>query len=459
MAQDLVAVDPSMVALLLGSADALVGIKAPDGRYLYANPALERFLGAGRGGLAGRLDDELPQAELAREVSASLAGPSASLERSIRLADAIRIFSVRHHELRSDRGELVGSGFVAVDITPRVEAEQQALRALQDEVAKNDALRAALADLQSRATTDRLTGAWNRGRLEEAAHAELDRLRRYGHPVSLVFFDLDHFKQVNDTYGHAAGDRVLTAVAAAVRGGCRVSDALARWGGEEFVVLAPNTGLDGAAALAQRLRMAVRKVTLPELPPVTASFGVAECTGADTWETWLQRADEAAYRAKGAGRDRVEVSPSPSSDSAGVEGVGGGFVRLVWHTAYDSGNATIDLQHRAMFRHANNLLRLVLESRPGDEVGAAIDGLLLETANHFRTEEEIFRAAGYPDADRHAFIHAQLLAVAKERSESFRRGAVGVGALFQFLAHDVVTRHMLAEDRRFFPFLGHTQAR
>ncbi len=155
------------------------------------------------------------------------------------------------------------------------------------------------------ATTDPLTGTWNRMKFFHIIEQELARARRHHRPLALLFFDIDHFKRINDAHGHAVGDAVLTGTCRVVLGLLRRTDALVRWGGEEFVVVATETDRAGATALAGRLRAAVAGHTFPEVGRVTVSFGVTAHRCGDTTESIVQRADDALYRAKEAGRDRV----------------------------------------------------------------------------------------------------------------------------------------------------------
>jgi len=447
-----------IVGSLLGEEHALVAIKSDDGRYRYASPAFARWIGRNPCAIVGRADEELlPEAtaralvEADREARAT--GQPALREHVFEVAGDRRFCAAAHYVLRSEERGVIGTGFIALDITGRAASREQTATALQALRASNLHMQQSLSALQAQASTDALTGAWNRSRFEEAARNEMARLQRYRHPVSLIFFDLDHFKQVNDTHGHAVGDRVLVQVVAAARTACRATDSIARWGGEEFVVLTPSTALEGASALAERLRQAIAALHIPPLESVTASLGVADCGPSDTLETWLARADEAAYRAKRGGRNRVEVAAPADGGPDGADRVAASFVQMVWHAAYDSGNPTIDAQHRSLFRHANALLVAVLDSHPPDEVNAATDALVDEIGRHFEDEERIVRDAGFPGVDDHAEIHAGLVAQAVEHVQAFREHRVGVGALFQFLAHEVIARHMLREDRRFFPYL------
>lgn len=183
-------------------------------------------------------------------------------------------------------------------------------------------LRAAQRQLQQLADTDALTGALNRRRFLDVARDELDRMARYGREAALVLFDLDHFKAVNDTWGHAAGDDALRGFAAVVDAQRRISDAFGRWGGEEFVALLPETSLDAAEAFANRVRTQLERTPLAARAAevrLTVSAGVTDLRVSDGIDAAIRRADQALYRAKDAGRNRVEVQPAttpPEAESA-----------------------------------------------------------------------------------------------------------------------------------------------
>lgn len=164
------------------------------------------------------------------------------------------------------------------------------------------------AELEHLATHDSLTGALNRRALIEAAALELARCRRNYKVMALLVMDLDHFKAINDTHGHQAGDRVLVDFATRVKNLLRQPDRFGRFGGEEFVVLLPETSLDEARGVAERIRTEVESGN-KDLPPCTVSIGVA-VSGADDLEVdaIVARADAAMYRAKQGGRNRVEAS-------------------------------------------------------------------------------------------------------------------------------------------------------
>jgi diguanylate cyclase (GGDEF)-like protein len=173
------------------------------------------------------------------------------------------------------------------------------------------------------AFTDHLTGLANRRRFERQLEREVGRTLRYGRPFCLLLLDIDHFKQVNDTHGHEAGDEAIRRLAKSLQAGTRGIDLAARIGGEEFAVLLTETSFEGGVEVAERLRQAVKQEEIPTVGHITASFGVSEFPAcAQTGRELLTAADAAMYEAKRQGRDRVaraicaqaEPNPSPALD-------------------------------------------------------------------------------------------------------------------------------------------------
>jgi diguanylate cyclase (GGDEF)-like protein len=158
----------------------------------------------------------------------------------------------------------------------------------------------------SEARVDALTGIANRRALEESLGAEISRAERFGHPLAVVLLDLDKFKETNDTFGHASGDLLLRAVSRILSSTARQGDTVARFGGEEFVVVLPETDLPGARRFAERLRVAIAACRVGYVR-TTASFGVATFVAEDGVGSLLAAADQALYRAKENGRNRVET--------------------------------------------------------------------------------------------------------------------------------------------------------
>jgi diguanylate cyclase (GGDEF)-like protein len=195
--------------------------------------------------------------------------------------------------------------FDIAELVARVKVQLK-VKALQDELKKSNELLTELSD------TDPLTHLYNRRYLTKILNIELTRTIRNGEDLSFIILDIDHFKKVNDAYGHQNGDKVLTAVADALRAGCRSYDMAARYGGEEFVLVLPGASLQGGITVAEHLRNNVRMISFE--PPmeklvVTISAGVSvfPTKQVNDVDSLIRAADDALYRAKQNGRNRVEA--------------------------------------------------------------------------------------------------------------------------------------------------------
>lgn len=192
-----------------------------------------------------------------------------------------------HDKLRlvNDNGgsprEIVGSW---IDITGRVQLEDE---------------------LRESATIDKLTNTYNRAKFEEIVSIEMERSKRYVHPLSMLLFDIDKFKSINDTKGHLVGDEAIKAVAEIARSHTRRINHLIRWGGDEFIILPVETELDGARILAERIRQSMELHDFGEAGNITISIGIARFKEDDTEDSFLKRADDALYKAKEQGGNCV----------------------------------------------------------------------------------------------------------------------------------------------------------
>jgi diguanylate cyclase (GGDEF)-like protein/PAS domain S-box-containing protein len=284
--------------ILLGAAPvALALTRLSDARVLLANECFASLFQISLEQAIGRSDAEFYASTRDRErIVMALANAERVDTHLVRLkTGGGREFwaeiSARIVELDGQRCSLMG----IFDVTAQKELEEQ---------------------LRDLATHDALTGASNRRHFIELVEKERERARRYARPLALCMLDVDHFKSVNDRHGHATGDRVLAAIARAAFGVLRTNDSLGRIGGEEFVILLPDTQLAGGIAVAERVRAAVTALRVgseadgadaPEVIEVTVSIGVTEFRSGDSAESLLKRADRAMYQAKAAGRNRVEA--------------------------------------------------------------------------------------------------------------------------------------------------------
>lgn len=203
---------------------------------------------------------------------------------------------------------LAGSTIVTISIRRQVAltAQLETVRShLKD---SNRALRSALAASELVAAKDQLTGLWNRRTFDYRLHEAVAHRQRHSGTFSLLLIDMDHFKNINDRYGHITGDEALKRFADVLHERLRQNDVDARWGGEEFAVLADGANLERAFALAEQIREAVENSNFTGIPRLTVSIGIAEYQPAETGEQLLNRADNALYEAKRAGRNRVAAA-------------------------------------------------------------------------------------------------------------------------------------------------------
>ncbi|MFW5796019.1 MAG: sensor domain-containing diguanylate cyclase, partial [Alkalispirochaeta sp.] len=263
-----------------------------DGIITYASEAFARISGYTRDELIGRNHSIVRHPDMDAAVFEDL-------------WETIRTGKTWHGEIknRAKDGEYY---WVDSDISPLVDrnGEIYAYMAIRQDVT-------ARKELEILSVTDRLTSLYNRQKLDTVLEEQSVRFRRYGENYTLIIFDIDHFKHVNDTFGHVEGDRVLRRIAAIVREQIRQTDIVGRWGGEEFLIVCPHTDLHGGLTRAEVIRRSIGEHDFGLPRQITASFGVVEiaqlpgATGGDVTLEALRGADEALYAAKQGGRNRV----------------------------------------------------------------------------------------------------------------------------------------------------------
>lgn len=353
--------------------------------------------------------------------------------------------SYRYIEWRSrGNGKYVYSS--ARDITQRKLLELELKQTNEELIDLTRKLQEANESLKTRAITDELTGLYNRHFFERKVMEEMERADRSNEPLSLIIFDLDHFKRVNDTWGHPIGDEVLKKTAKVVGNQLRSIDILCRIGGEEFAVILPRTALDSAVVVAEKLRETLDVDLHPKAGKVTGSFGVAERVKAESLRRWYKRADDALYQAKNQSRSCV-VACSQAEKSIAT-------VRLEWRDEWASGNAKIDEQHQELLERSSSLITMLYSETKREKVLEQLEMLLRRIVHHFKTEEQMLVEVSYPEVERHAKIHETLVVKALYLKDCYLKGELQAAGFFSFIIDDVVLGHMVKEDMQFFQYTG-----
>lgn len=307
-------------------------------------------------------------------------------------------------------------------------------------------LRATQRELEQLVDTDRLTGVGNRRQFEQQAEAESARVKRYGIPASLILFDVDNFKLINDKFGHQVGDTVLVNLTRRVAHRLRDTDSIARWGGEEFAVLAPCTPVSGAEFLAEKIRRIVAEEDFDIVGRVTISLGVAQMLPGETAARWIARADELLYEAKHAGRNQVCTKTVDENQVPP-------FV-LVWGDQFLVHHPTIDAEHAELFRLANELI-LGAPQIPRSASLGRIDRLLDGLMAHFRSEEVVLAELDCPAAEleRHTQMHRGLEAQLSDLRRRYDERRIDLNDVGDFIVRRVTIGHLVSADLTLFASL------
>ncbi len=266
-----------------------------DGKITYVSPAVERMRGiTPEEAMRQSLDEIHPP-----ESAASVADYYRQVFAAIEAGTEPPMFRGENEYYRKDGSIMTGE----LQVIPHLDGSGKVIELIG--VTRDISERKVFeAELRNLAVTDTLTGVWNRRHGTELLAADLSA-RRPGQALSLLMLDIDHFKTINDTFGHQAGDHVLIEIASRLRRSLRGSDMVARWGGEEFVVLLRDCALPDALRLAEDIRAAIAELPFGAMGSLTVSVGVAEARASEDLTTWLERADQALYRAKRSGRNEV----------------------------------------------------------------------------------------------------------------------------------------------------------
>ena len=270
-----------------------------DGTLTYVSPAIERLRGISVEETMRQSLDEFYPPESAKSIRKYFRSALAAVE----AGTGPPVFRLEHEFYHKD-GSTVDAEMLVI---PHLDDNGHVLEILG--VTRDITERKAFeAEMRRLAVTDPVTGVWNRRHGEELISADLSTSHADGQPLSLLMLDVDKFKAINDTMGHQAGDLVLVEIARRLVAVCRDTDMVARWGGEEFVILLRDCALRDGMKIAEEIRATIADTPFLDAGTVTVSIGVAEATAKDDLTSWVARADEALYAAKGSGRNTVRAS-------------------------------------------------------------------------------------------------------------------------------------------------------
>jgi len=306
--------------------------------------------------------------------------------------------------------------------------------------------REAAENFRNIAIKDNLTGLFNRYYFDLRAQDEIAISDRYDEPLTMMMLDLDHFKNINDTWGHPAGDEVLKKTAEILGSVIRKSDFVFRVGGEEFVVLMPKAEIGNAMAVAEKIRKAIENTEYNIAEKVTISIGVSQKQKSETLESWYSRTDKALYYAKESGRNCVVNFEEMNNNIFA-------FARIEWNNQWNCGHIDIDKQHKKIVELSNTLLFMSFSNNKSEKIMEQLNKIIDNVVNHFDFEEQLIAQIGYDNCDEHIMIHKSILEKTLKLKELYMKDELNETSFFSYVVDDVVIGHMVKEDVKFFEFM------
>jgi diguanylate cyclase (GGDEF)-like protein/hemerythrin-like metal-binding protein len=305
-------------------------------------------------------------------------------------------------------------------------------------------------ELSSMALKDSLTGLFNRHYLDNQLPNFIAYAEEYKQPLSFILFDLDNFKLINDIYGHDHGDVVLKMTAQSALKSIRKTDIAYRWGGEEFLVILPNTSMEVATEVAEIIRKTVKDDFGGPSGQVSVSLGVSEYSIGDSPNFWFRRIDYALGKAKRTGKDKVVAwsaqTPLPLA-----------FAKIIWQSSWESGEPTIDRQHQELIELSNVVAMIGITNDNDLSIIKKFVTIIDHAKKHFVYEESVLERIGYPDIEAHRHEHAALIEKFTYLIERAKNKEITIKDCFDQFAGTLIIGHLLHYDRLFFPLINHPE--
>lgn len=300
-------------------------------------------------------------------------------------------------------------------------------------------------ELEKKYIRDQFTGIYTREFFNMRIKEAFSEAMRHSEKLSMIYFDLDHFKNVNDTFGHARGDKILLSLVDCVNDIIRKEDIFARWGGDEFILLLPQTGIEGASLLSERIRKNIEQDELIKLHGVTISVGCSEWVYKEYLESWFKRTDKALYVSKNTGKNKVTQSDHTKEKHI--------IRKIDWNKNWNTGNSQIDSEHKALLMRSNEIISGSLSEEKFEETIRNISIMIQEVKQHFDHEIDILKSVDYRDLIQHELIHQKLLKRLNYIYNKASHQQIDTSELFVFLIDVILEAHFLNEDRKYIPYL------
>lgn len=291
------------------------------------------------------------------------------------------------------------------------------------------------------AIKDQLTGLYNRYYLDTNLDQILKLSKRNNEPLTMLLMDIDHFKNINDEYGHDVGDQVLKEIATVIKSNIRESDLLIRWGGEEFLLILPQTDVDGCTRIAEKIRKIIENHTFSNIDQLTISIGGGKWLYLEEDDELFKKVDDALYKAKEDGRNRFVMNFSYYGSIKNL------FESLQWSEVYESNNPVIDNDHIKLMELLKEMLNNI-ESI--EEFKRGLNQVLLLSKEHFQSEEEILEINNYQKLDFHKEEHQKLIESLERYIECYNDGHIETTEVVYLLLDRIIMGHLISSDYDFF---------